>query len=143
MPLIDPAAIPTDSFEWGTIKWLVRPAITPGAGVTFGEVVMQPGEGHGRHNHPGSEEILYVLSGTGEQMVDDEPPFQVSPGDTIYIAAGVYHSTRNTSWSPMHVLAIYNPAGPEEVLRELPDYRSVPPGKAPAFVRAAKEDAGA
>jgi len=106
----------------------VSPATVPGAGVTFGEVVMQPGEGHGRHNHPGSEEILYVLSGTGEQMVDDEPPFRVGPGDTIYIGAGVFHSTVNTGWSPMHVLALYNPAGPELGLQDLPDHRPVPAG---------------
>jgi oxalate decarboxylase/phosphoglucose isomerase-like protein (cupin superfamily) len=140
MPPIDPASLPTDSFEWGTIKWLVQPATTPGAGVTFGEVVMQPGEGHGRHNHPGSEEILYVLSGHGEQMVDDEPPFEVGPGDTIYIGPDVYHSTTNTGWAPMRVLALYNPAGPEEVLQELDDYRSVPPGQAPLFRRAAEAD---
>jgi oxalate decarboxylase/phosphoglucose isomerase-like protein (cupin superfamily) len=136
MPPVDPAALPTDSFAWGTIKWLVSPATIAGAGVTFGEVVMQPGEGHGRHNHPGSEEILYILSGTGEQMVDDDPPFSVGPGDTIYIPAGVYHSTDNTGWSPMHVLAFYNPAGPEEGLQHLPDHRAVAPGATPVFVRA-------
>jgi quercetin dioxygenase-like cupin family protein len=136
MPAVDPAALPTDSFAWGTIKWFVTPASTPGAGLTLGEVVMQPGEGHGRHNHPGSEEVLYVLSGSGVQEIDGEPPFEVGPGDVIHIPAGVYHSTANTGWSPMHVLALYNPGGPEEGLRELPDRTELPPGEAPTFVRA-------
>jgi oxalate decarboxylase/phosphoglucose isomerase-like protein (cupin superfamily) len=117
------------------IKWYVSPATTPGAGLTLGEVIMQPGEGHGRHNHPGSEEVLYVLAGNGEQVIDDGEPFAVGPGDTIYIGAGVYHSTENTGWAPMHVLAIYNPAGPETVLKELPDYRELAPGEQPAWTR--------
>lgn len=135
MPAIDAAAIPTDSFAWGMIKWFVSPATIPGAGVTFGEVVMQPGEGHGRHNHPGSEEVLYVLSGTGEQMVDDGEPFAVGPGDTIYIGPGVFHSTTNSGWEPMHVLALYNPAGPEQALKDLPDYRELDPGERSAWQR--------
>jgi oxalate decarboxylase/phosphoglucose isomerase-like protein (cupin superfamily) len=135
MPTIDPARLPTDSFAWGVIKWFVSPDSIPGAGLTLGEVVMQPGQGHDRHNHPGSEEILYVLAGNGEQMIDDGEPFPVGPGDTIYIPADIYHSTVNTGWSPMHVLAIYNPAGPEQLLAELPDHRELSPGELPLFGR--------
>jgi oxalate decarboxylase/phosphoglucose isomerase-like protein (cupin superfamily) len=135
LPAIDPNAIPTESFSWGTIKWFVTPDMTEGAALTFGEVVMQPGEGHGRHNHPDAEELLYVLSGTGEQTIDGEPPFQVGPGDVIYIPKAVYHSTANTGWSPMHVLALYNPGGSEAGLRDLPDHKELAPGVPPVFVR--------
>jgi quercetin dioxygenase-like cupin family protein len=136
VPAIDPAKLPTDSFEWGTIKWFITPGTTPGANLTLGEVVMQPGEGHGRHNHPGAEEVLYVLSGSGEQSIDGELSFAVGPGDVIHIPAGVYHATTNTGWSPMHVLALYNPGGCEEILRELPEHQELGPGETPTFVRA-------
>ena len=65
MQAVDPNAIPTQTFDWGAIKWFVTPELPEGAGITFGEVVLQPGRGHDRHNHPESEEILYVLSGEG------------------------------------------------------------------------------
>ena len=42
---IDPNALPTQSLEWGTIKWLVSPAHTEGAVMAFGEVVLLPGKG--------------------------------------------------------------------------------------------------
>ena len=135
MPPVDPASSPTHSFDWGSIKWLISADSHPEAGVTFGTVVMQPGEGHGRHNHPGAAEILYVVAGSGEQMVADEEPFPVGPGDTIYIPPGVYHSTGNTGWEPMHVLAIYSPAGPERELTKLEDFRELPPGEPPVFRR--------
>ena len=34
-----------------------------GSRLTFGEVILQPGNGHDRHNHPESEEIIFVQAG--------------------------------------------------------------------------------
>lgn len=135
MQAVDPNALPTQTFDWGAIKWFVTPELTEGAGITFGEVVLQPGRGHDRHNHPESEEILYVLSGEGKQMLDDREPFDVKPGDTIYVPTGVFHSTRNTGWEPMRLLALYNPGGPEKVLEGLPDFRQVAAGSVPDWTR--------
>jgi oxalate decarboxylase/phosphoglucose isomerase-like protein (cupin superfamily) len=132
---IDPDGIPTHAFDWGTIKWFVTPRATPGAKLTFGEVVVMPGGGHGRHNHPDAEEILYVVSGEGEQMLDDGEPFPIKAGDVIYVPVGVYHSTRNIGWKPMRVLALYNPGGPEEALAELPDHEEIPPGATASWIR--------
>ena len=135
MQAVDPQAVPTQTFDWGAIKWLVTPETQEGAGLTFGEVVLQPGRGHDRHNHPNAEEILYVLSGDGEQMLDDGDPFPVRAGDTIYVPTAVFHSTRNTGWEPLRLLALYNPAGSEQALRELPDFFEVPAGELPAWTR--------
>lgn len=135
MTRIDPGQSPTQTFEWGAIKWFVTPGTTPAATITFGEVVLLPGKGHDRHNHPHSEEILYVLSGEGIQMVADEAPFPVRAGDTIYVPTAVYHSTLNTGWAPMRLLALYNPGGPEKDLEALPDFREVPVGHVPALTR--------
>ncbi len=135
MQAIDPNGIPTHTFDWGTIKWYVTPSGTPGAGLTFGEVILLPGKGHDRHNHPDAEEILYVLSGEGVQVLDDGQPFTVRAGDTIYVPTALFHATRNTSWQPMRLLAIYNPGGSEKGLEGLSDFREVPAGQAPKLVR--------
>ena len=135
MKQIDPNGLTTQTFEWGAIKWFVAPGATAGAIMSFGEVVLLPGLGHARHNHPTSEEILYVLSGEGMQMLDDGEPFPIKAGDTIYVPTALYHSTLNTGWSPLRLLAIYNPGGPEKVLEELPDFREVPAGAPPRWQR--------
>jgi oxalate decarboxylase/phosphoglucose isomerase-like protein (cupin superfamily) len=135
MDKVDPAALPTQTFGWGIIKWLVAPGRTEGAALSFGEVVLLPGQGHDRHNHPASEEVLYVLSGEGEQMLGDGAPFPVRAGDTIYVPTAAFHATRNTGWEPLRLLAVYNPAGPERDLEALPDYRAVPPGQPPRLER--------
>ena len=51
MTSIDVDKVATHSFDWGVIKWLVSPDQNPGAKITFGEVVLLPGQGHVRHNH--------------------------------------------------------------------------------------------
>jgi len=120
------------AFDWGVVKFLSEPIVTGAERFSFGMVVLAPGKGHARHNHPGAEEIIYVLSGEGQQMVDDQPPITVRAGASIYIPADVYHSTLNTSWEPMRLLVVYAPAGPERLLRDIPGSRVVPPGQIPA-----------
>ena len=137
MPAVDPAAVPTQTFEWGSIKWLVTPDATEGAGLTFGEVVLQPGQGHERHNHPDAEEILHVLSGEGEQMLDEdiERRFRVGPGDTIYVPTARFHSTRNRGWEPLWLLALYKPGGAEKAVSGVPDFQELPVGELRAWKR--------
>lgn len=124
-----PEDLVTDSFEWGSIKWGVSPDLEAGASLTTGEVVINPTKGHDRHNHPDSDEVLYIIEGEGVQTVGDEPEFAVKAGDTIYIPKGVEHSTFNTGWRQLRILAVYNPGRAEQALRDLPDYRAVPPGE--------------
>jgi oxalate decarboxylase/phosphoglucose isomerase-like protein (cupin superfamily) len=131
--LVDPAALPTMTFDWGVIKPLVS---GDSGAVSMMHVILLPGKGHERHNHPESDEILYILAGEGAQMVDDKAPMQVRPGHTVFIPKGAFHSTLNTGYEPMVILAIYAPAGAEEVLKTLPDYRELPAGEAPGLERA-------
>ncbi len=114
-------------FDWGTVKILSEPAVTNAERFSFGMVVLEPGKGHERHNHPGAEEIIFVMSGEGEQMVDDQPPVAVRPGACIYIPTDIYHSTLNTGWEPLRLLIVYAPAGPERLLRDIPGCEVVSP----------------
>jgi oxalate decarboxylase/phosphoglucose isomerase-like protein (cupin superfamily) len=113
-------------FNWGTIKFLSEPLVTGAERFSFGMVVLEPGKGHDRHNHPGSEEIIFVMSGEGMQMVDDQPAVLVRAGASIYIPADVFHSTINTGWEPMRLLVVYSPAGPERLLRDIPGCTVIP-----------------
>jgi oxalate decarboxylase/phosphoglucose isomerase-like protein (cupin superfamily) len=132
---VDPSALPTMTFDWGVIKPLVATDNTEDPAVSLMHVILLPGKGHERHNHPESDENLYILAGEGDQMVDDEEPRGVRPGDTVFIPKGAFHSTLNTGYEPMVILAIYAPAGAEEVLKTLPDYQEIPAGQAPALSR--------
>ncbi|MEV2269822.1 cupin domain-containing protein [Nonomuraea africana] len=120
--LVSPSQVPTMTFDWGSIKWFVTPSAIPGAGSTLGEVIVNPGRGHARHNHPNAEEIIYVISGEATQMVDDGEPFPIREGDTVHIPAGAFHSTFNTTWRPLRLIVTYTPGGEEKALEGAPDY---------------------
>jgi oxalate decarboxylase/phosphoglucose isomerase-like protein (cupin superfamily) len=123
--------VETLSFDWGNVKLLSTPDLAGGLTMTFGMVVLQPGKGHARHNHPDADEILFIISGRGDQMLDDQPPVPIRAGAMIYIPRGVFHATLNTSWEPLRFAVVYAPAGTEHVLRTLPDVRIVAPGVLP------------
>jgi oxalate decarboxylase/phosphoglucose isomerase-like protein (cupin superfamily) len=130
---VAPDDVETQVFDWGTIKWLSEPRVTDARSFSTGVVLLAPGKGHTRHNHPGVEEVLYVVSGQGIQMVEDaagRPVRQaVSAGMLVHIPADVYHETVNTGWEPMKLVAIYSPHGPEAFLRALPECQIVAPGR--------------
>ena len=107
-------------FDWGIIHMLSEESVTGAQTFSFGSVYLMPGKGHVRHNHPTADEIIYVVSGEGDQMLDDKETIRVRPGDSIWIPKGVFHSTVNRGDESMHLIVVYAPAGAEQVLREDP-----------------------
>lgn len=120
------------AFDWGRLALTCAPEVNGAKQFSAGVVDLPSGQGHSRHNHPGSEEIIFVISGNGEQMVEDDDgnPVvkQVWPGCTIFVPESRFHSTLNTGEGPMQLFVVYSPAGPELGLRELPDFRLVKAG---------------
>lgn len=131
---IYPGEVDAFAFDWGKLALTVGPEVNGARRFSGGVVDVKPGEGHARHNHPGAEEIIFVISGNGEQMVEDENgnPImrEVGPGCTVYVPESRYHSTLNTGDTPMQLFVVYAPAGPEQALRELPDFRLLKAGGA-------------
>lgn len=119
--------VDTIAFDWGTVHLLSEERVTGARSFSFGFVELEQGKGHDRHNHPEADEVIYVLEGEGEQMLDDEDTVRVRPGDCIWIPQGVYHSTINRGAGPMRLIVVYAPAGAEQVLRQDPSSTVVPP----------------
>lgn len=134
----DPNLIPTMVFDWGSIKWHVTPDSVAGASSTLGEVVINPSKGHDRHEHPDADEILYVIEGEGRQTVGDDPEFAVRAGDAVWIPKGTLHSTFNTGWRPLRLVATYTPGGAENALRGLPDFAELTAGQWPMWAVATR-----
>jgi len=137
---VTPEDVESQVFDWGVLKWLSTPEVTGGERFSAGIVKLEPGKGHERHNHPDSDEILYVIRGEGEQEIADETR-EITAGEMVFVPEGVEHGTVNTGWEPLLLLAVYAPPGPEEVLGGLPECTKVPPGELPTAenVRAAED----
>lgn len=65
-----------------------------------------PGASFPAHRHPG-EEIIYVLEGTLEYQLQDQPPVRLDAGQVLFVPAGAYHSARNVGTGRGSELATY------------------------------------
>jgi quercetin dioxygenase-like cupin family protein len=78
----------------------------PGREVVQTEVTLAPGVLAPRHWHPG-EEIVYMLEGSIEYVIDGQPPVTLKPGEVLFIPAGAVHSARNVGTGKGTELATY------------------------------------
>jgi len=72
---------------------------------SLAEEILPAGAAVGRHYHQETEEIYYILSGTGEMTVGEETE-KVSAGDAVYIPANNIHTLKNTGSEPMKILLV-------------------------------------
>jgi oxalate decarboxylase/phosphoglucose isomerase-like protein (cupin superfamily) len=124
-----PGDVDNFGFDWGRLALTCGPEVNGAEQFSAGVVFVPPGQGHIRHNHPGAEEIIFIIKGTGAQMVEDENGIpetrEVGPGCTVFIPNSRYHSTLNTGSEPMEIFVVYAPTGPEKMLREAPDFHLI------------------
>ena len=79
---------------------------TPGSEVVQAHIDFEPGTAFGNHNHPG-EEIIYVLEGELEYIVEGKPPVTLKAGQVLFISAGTIHSAKNVGNTKASELATY------------------------------------
>lgn len=131
---VNPQDVETIVSSWVTAKTLCDPKLTGGS-ISAVALYFKPGQGHARHNHPETEQLIYVVSGEGEMMIEHEegrPVTQrISAGSLVNIPKGAFHSTFNTGWEPIRILAVYSPPGPEAVMRNSAEFTVFPPGVEP------------
>ena len=78
----------------------------PGREAVQVRVDVDPGKTAPKHKHPG-EEVIYVLEGTLEYQIEDQPPVTLKAGDVFFIPAGAVHSAKNVGQDNAAELATY------------------------------------
>lgn len=128
-----PSDVDNFAFDWGRLALTCAPEVNGAAQFSAGVVFVPHGQGYTRHNHPGAEEIIFIIRGTGEQMIEDEngtPETRtVTAGCTVFVPDSRFHATQNTGEEPMEIFVVYSPTGPEKMLRDAPDFRLIPASK--------------
>lgn len=87
------------------------PLVTTGEGarnVAVHVSEMQPGGAAYKHVHQQSEQVYFALSGKA-RMVAGSKTFDVEPGDTVYIPAGIEHEAQVLGNAPFKSLVILAP----------------------------------
>ena len=104
--------IPSDRLDWGELAWISRPSTTGSRQITEALVTLAPGFGHDFHRHPQQEELLYVLSGTVEQWIEEEKR-TLTAGDAVFVSRGVVHASFNTGSEDAKFLVVLSPSAGE------------------------------
>lgn len=94
---------------WGPHEWLCRVGLTDAQDLMLVRVRMPVGKAHQFHRHPEMEEIIYVISGTAEQWVNDEKRL-LRVGEMAHIPRDIVHGTYNAGDDELVFLAILSPA---------------------------------
>lgn len=107
-----------------TVEWRRSPdgkarvkVLQQGPHASLGLLRFEAGAHVPPHNHPDSDEMLYLESGTGVMLVDGQE-LPVRAGDAIRIPAGTEHSF--TAGSPGQAVQVYTPPGPEQRFLQWP-----------------------
>jgi mannose-6-phosphate isomerase-like protein (cupin superfamily) len=91
------------------IRELVGPAWTPAEKQSLAEATIRPGGATIEHYHRDTEELYYVVEGTGRLRVGDAER-DVAVGDCAVIPPGERHTIVNTGGGPLRILCCCAPA---------------------------------
>lgn len=83
------------------------------AAQSLAEATLAPGQATIRHHRLVSEEIYFVLDGTGEMELDGEWRHAVA-GDAILIPPGARHTLANDGDTPLRILCCCSPPFADE-----------------------------
>ena len=78
---------------------------------TMGVTIFEPGERCQMHNHPGSEEIDYILKGRALAIDPEGNEKILEANDVMFIPEGEFHQHVSIGDEPLWLLWVYTPQG--------------------------------
>jgi mannose-6-phosphate isomerase-like protein (cupin superfamily) len=81
-------------------------------GMRSGVVALEPGQAVGRHSTHAREELIIVLEGSGELVVECGAPVPLQAGSGAYVPPEQEHDVRNTGAGPLRYVYVVAPAAP-------------------------------
>jgi mannose-6-phosphate isomerase-like protein (cupin superfamily) len=76
---------------------------------SLAEATLEPDQATERHYHRATEEIYFVIKGSGRMEVDGDARI-VRPGEAVLIPPGAWHQLENNGNSELRILCCCSPA---------------------------------
>jgi quercetin dioxygenase-like cupin family protein len=111
MTIIDIAAIPGRHIDRPGMTRTIKDVLATRTMTTHLGII-PPGQSTSHHSHPLSEEIAYVVQGTGRCQVGGEAG-DLRANRLLFVPEGVPHSYSNTGSDDLILFVVYSP--PAEV----------------------------
>ena len=92
------------------MRWLANEDSLPAKNLSVCVIRVMPGETvRPAHSHPLSEELIYIIAGSGKVMIENEVG-EVRAGSAILFEQGKVHMLKNTGSIEMKVICFFAPA---------------------------------
>lgn len=101
-------AIPFTTADGSSIRSLLDLSTAPVRNQSLAEATLAPGEATSRHYHGTSEELYYVIEGSGVIEIDGERA-ALGHGDAVLIPAGAWHRIEAGPDHPLRFLCCCAP----------------------------------
>jgi mannose-6-phosphate isomerase-like protein (cupin superfamily) len=75
---------------------------------SLAEATLEPDQATQRHYHRVSEEIYFVVKGSGDMEIDGEHK-RIAVGDAVLIRPGAWHTLHNNGTSELRILCCCSP----------------------------------
>lgn len=104
-------------FTWGSILWFVEPSDLDVERLSIGLISFDPCTVQEEHFHSGDEQVIYVVSGHGSQIIDGQP-YSLNPGDLRHIGPYTRHKVVNDSAEELKLIIVYTPSKFQRLLAQ-------------------------
>ena len=104
------------------IRELMHPAVHGNKKCSLAQAVVEPGGITRKHVHNTSEELYYIVQGSGIMYLEGET-FPVVPGDTICILPGQRHYIENTGKEELIIICCCAPPYSHDDTKMSPENR--------------------
>jgi quercetin dioxygenase-like cupin family protein len=109
-------SVPVETYGQATIHWLARKATNDAKELSFGFTIIHPGGSSPMHRHPNCEEVLHLLKGEIDQVVEGMKTLRMKPGDTITIPRNRKHRAIAVGQTPAEMIVAFSSPERETVL---------------------------
>lgn len=110
MTIIHETDVPEIEHPGRFMRWLANEDSLNANNLSVCVIRVLPGETvRPAHSHPNSEELIYIISGFGKVMIENEVG-EVSAGSAVLFEQGKIHMLKNTGDIEMKVICFFAPS---------------------------------
>ena len=101
-------SVPTEQYGQANIHWLAGKATNGAKELMVGITTIAPGGSSPMHRHPNCEEVLHMLRGEIDQVVEGMESLRMKAGDTITIPRNLKHCAITVGDTPAEMIVIFS-----------------------------------
>ena len=110
MTIIHETEVPEVEHPGRFMRWLANDDSLQAKNLSVCVIRVMPGETvRPAHSHPNSEELIYIITGSGKVMIENEVG-EVRAGSAILFEQGKIHMLKNSGNVEMKVICFFAPA---------------------------------